>query len=157
MILSHPFAVPYPTFRKETRCALLTVVSSSLATINSKIKQQINIVTLNDHHHCQLTLKPSVTHCNTLQYCMWLFEFDRHSFPSQFFGPSRWFVKKTIRSLFTYDSAIPGKKTKRRGFPGFAKVNQVTSASLGYPLSVSNNSATLKRSNMRDLSCEETK
>jgi len=33
---------------------------------------------------------------------------------------------------------------ERREFPGFARVNKVTSASLGYPLSVFNKSSTLK-------------
>jgi len=33
---------------------------------------------------------------------------------------------------------------KRREYSGFARVNKVTSASLGYPLSVSNKNSTLK-------------
>jgi len=34
---------------------------------------------------------------------------------------------------------------KRRELPGFARVNKVTSASLGYPLSVFNKNSTLKQ------------
>jgi len=37
---------------------------------------------------------------------------------------------------------------KRRDFSGFARVNQVTSASLGYPLSVFNKNTHLKTKNL---------
>ena len=36
---------------------------------------------------------------------------------------------------------------KRRELPGFARVNKVTSASLGYPLSVFNKDSTFKQTN----------
>ena len=40
---------------------------------------------------------------------------------------------------------------KRRELPGFARVNKVTSASLGYPLSVFNKNSTLKERKTRQL------
>jgi len=46
---------------------------------------------------------------------------------------------------------------KRRELPGFARVNKVTSASFGYPLSVFNKTSTLKRTLLREDSVTSLK
>ena len=45
---------------------------------------------------------------------------------------------------------------KRRELPGFARVNKVTSASLGYPLSVFNKNSTLKLKNDLETNNKQT-
>jgi len=105
-----------------------------------------NIISLRDGH-CGVA-QASFNHprsCRPHPVCLWgALALGRRPHPPEFYfrhGFRGRFFERESRKTHKTNQWV----TKRRELPGFAGVNKVTSASLGYPLSVFNKNSTRKK------------